>query len=147
MCTCFNLLSVVFVHGLRGHPQRTWEYTRASPVATTKPEQTGLSKRRRMLSRLGFKAKAQDPQTPSVTQPSESKLPTEVFWPAEQACARLPRARIWTYGYNADVIGGLFEANNQNSIHKHGNDFMVKIERTFKDSVSDASLIRSCFQP
>jgi hypothetical protein len=59
-----------------------------------------------------------------------------VYWPADILPDKVPDARIWTYGYNADVISGFFRQNNQNSILKHANDFLVKLERTLRDDVS-----------
>jgi hypothetical protein len=47
----------------------------------------------------------------------------------------VPRAQIWTYGYNADVIGGVFQANNKNSISQHGQDLSVRLEREIGNSV------------
>jgi hypothetical protein len=59
-----------------------------------------------------------------------------VHWPGDLLPSTIPRAKIWVYGYNADVIGGLFQANNKNNILKHGNDFMVKVERALDDNAS-----------
>jgi hypothetical protein len=42
---------------------------------------------------------------------------------------------VWTYGYNADVIGGLFQANNKNSISQHGRDLSVRLEREIDNEV------------
>lgn len=42
---------------------------------------------------------------------------------------------MWTYGYNADVIGGLFQANNKNSISQHGRDLSVRLEREIDNGV------------
>jgi hypothetical protein len=47
----------------------------------------------------------------------------------------IPQARVWTYGYNADVIGGLFQANNKNSISQHGQDLEVRLEREIENDV------------
>jgi predicted nucleic acid-binding Zn ribbon protein len=42
---------------------------------------------------------------------------------------------VWTYGYKADVIGGLFQANNKNSISQHGRDLSVRLEREIDNEV------------
>jgi hypothetical protein len=47
----------------------------------------------------------------------------------------IPEARVWTYGYNADVIG-VFQANNKNSVSQHGRDLAVKLEREIENGVS-----------
>src|SRR5690348_15322347 len=52
----------------------------------------------------------------------------KLFWPKEYLTQDIPEARIWTYGYNADAVGG-FQANNKNSISQHGQDFAVSVER------------------
>lgn len=44
-------------------------------------------------------------------------------------------ARIWSYGYNADVIGGFFQANSKNSVSQHGRDLAVRLEREVDNEV------------
>ncbi|PVH98333.1 hypothetical protein DM02DRAFT_531366, partial [Periconia macrospinosa] len=60
---------------------------------------------------------------------SSSSLSSTVFWPEQYLASDIPQARVWTYGYNADVIGALFQANNKNSISQHGQDLSVRLER------------------
>jgi hypothetical protein len=43
-------------------------------------------------------------------------------------------ARVWTYGYNANVIGA-FQANNKNIVSQHGRDLAVKLEREIENGV------------
>lgn len=47
----------------------------------------------------------------------------------------LPQARIWTYGYNADVVKGLFQTNNKNSVSQHGRDLAVQLDREIDNQV------------
>lgn len=47
----------------------------------------------------------------------------------------IPNARVLTYGYNADVVGGLFQANNKNSISQHSQDLKAKLERELENDV------------
>lgn len=51
----------------------------------------------------------------------------KVFWPRDYLLEDVSDAEIWTYGYNADVIGGLFLANNNNSVSQHGRDLSVYV--------------------
>jgi hypothetical protein len=77
-------------------------------------------------------------ETKEAQGPSASPLslsPTTVFWPEEYLAADIPQACVWTYGYNADVIGGLFQANNKNSISQHGRDLSVRLEREIDNGV------------
>ncbi|KAI0437750.1 hypothetical protein F4803DRAFT_129254 [Xylaria telfairii] len=148
-------VNIVFVHGLRGHPRKTWEYpalahqdvlgTNAVELATV-PE-----KKRRLFGKL--KHKILKPSTlpgPSL-QTAGSSGPVNssktIYWPADLLPSVVPRAKIWTYGYNADVHSGFFQANNKNSILEHGNDFMMKVERALRDQVTNylAATVFMCF--
>ncbi|OTA70590.1 hypothetical protein K449DRAFT_15352 [Hypoxylon sp. EC38] len=114
-------VNVVFVHGLRGHPERTWT---SGHEAYGKPQPV-KSKRRRFSKLFHW-----DEGTSSDGTERCGEVPRgQVFWPRDFLVQDLPDARIWTYGYNADVIGGLFQSNNQNSISQHGRDLATKIER------------------
>ncbi|KAF2010990.1 hypothetical protein BU24DRAFT_377777, partial [Aaosphaeria arxii CBS 175.79] len=121
---------IVFIHGLLGHPQGTWEMaagaSHGSSDETKKPK--GLRsffKSRKDRSSTTDTGKAAGPASSvGLSRP----LPT-VFWPKEYLAVDIPEARVWTYGYNADVIGDLFQANNKNSISQHGRDLSVHLER------------------
>lgn len=43
---------------------------------------------------------------------------------------------MWTYGYNADVVSGVFQANNKNSVSQHGRDLAVRLEREVENEVT-----------
>ena len=55
------------------------------------------------------------------------------YWPYELLPTDIPDARIWTYGYNADVIDGVFRANNENSVSQHGRDLKEKLGREVEE--------------
>ncbi|KAF2730991.1 hypothetical protein EJ04DRAFT_536922 [Polyplosphaeria fusca] len=105
-------LNVIFVHGLRGHPEGTWSTALAASSDNTTP------KERKSLNSL-FKRKA------VITEQAPASSPAQVFWPKQYLAPDIPQASIWTYGYNAGVIGGLFQANNKNSISQHGRDLSI----------------------
>ncbi|KAK4207908.1 hypothetical protein QBC37DRAFT_264704, partial [Rhypophila decipiens] len=127
--------SVIFIHGLRGHPQSTWEYRVHPPSVLTasgdaqRPKKTKISSKvRRLLGR----SKARPEQT------CDGKEAT-ICWPADLLPNMLPSCRIWTYGYNADVAT-FFGTSNTNNLLKHANDLKVKLERALKDDVSTQHL-------
>lgn len=66
------------------------------------------------------------------------------FWPGNLLAPSIPNARILVYGYSADVFGGLFQANNKNSISQHGNDLMVKLERAVSNGVRNVLSMIVC---
>ncbi|KAI0537281.1 hypothetical protein GGR58DRAFT_527494 [Xylaria digitata] len=118
-------VNIVFVHGLRGHPQTTWGHRQVE--ANERPVET--SHRRHHLRKI-FGC-----QFVASTQASvdENVVGSNVFWPQDYLPEDVSEAEVWTYGYNADVIGGLFQANNQNSVSQHGRDLAVKLERDIEN--------------
>ncbi|KFY07605.1 hypothetical protein V492_06991 [Pseudogymnoascus sp. VKM F-4246] len=118
-------LNIIFVHGLRGHPRGTWSSVRpASTTSRNTDTDKSTDKQKNILTFWKKDKKESDDNGQKSTSP-----PSDIFWPEEYLASDLPQARIWTYGYNADVIGGIFKANNQNSVSQHGRDFAVRLER------------------
>lgn len=52
-----------------------------------------------------------------------------IYWPQDLLPQDIQNARILTYGYDADVIGGFFKGASKNNITQHGRDLMLKLER------------------
>lgn len=118
--------SVIFVHGLMGHPRNTWEDT--NPSEQKRGHRSRISWRIRSL----FGSSKSRPTTLELNQ---LQTRNRVFWPEEYLALDVSEARIWTYGYNADVISGIFQGNNRNSISQHGQDLAAKLEREIENDV------------
>ncbi len=116
------------MHGLRGHPQTTWEHRHIEAN-----ERTAETPRKRHRFCAIFR-----PHHIASTHASvnENSIENNVFWPRDYLLEDVSEAEVWTYGYNADVIGGLFQANNQNSVSQHGRDLAVKLEREIENQAS-----------
>ncbi|KAK7210889.1 hypothetical protein V2G26_018067 [Clonostachys chloroleuca] len=115
--------NVIFVHGLKGHPKHTWGRETTGGDTAHQRTDVGLNKKRASIRSLLKSGKT------TSTSPSEAGNQPKPFWPEEFLSRDLPDARIWTYGYNADVIQGMFQAGNRNSISQHGRDLSAQFER------------------
>ncbi|KAF4461891.1 kinesin light chain [Fusarium albosuccineum] len=115
--------NVIFVHGLLGHPKRTWG--RGSDDVAQDEDITSSNHR----SFRSFFRWSQQTSGSKSPQDAEGLSLTKPFWPAEFLLEDIPEARVWTYGYNANVVEGVFQASSQNSVSQHGGDLAVKFER------------------
>ena len=52
-----------------------------------------------------------------------------MFWPQDYLAKDILKAKVWTYEYSADVMGGLFQAKNENNVSQHDRDLAVRVER------------------
>ena len=59
-----------------------------------------------------------------------------MFWPQTLLPVDIPDARIFTYGYNANVVDGFLEGAGKNSISQHANDLMVELASELQDHVT-----------
>lgn len=130
--------SVIFVHGLKGHPKHTWGRETTGGDTAHQRTDVGLNKKRASIRSLLKSGKT------TSTSPSEAGNQPKPFWPEEFLSRDLPDARIWTYGYNADVIQGMFQAGNRNSISQHGRDLSAQFERDINNRVRHSG--NHCFR-
>ena len=106
----------------------TWQSGPGSNDKTT----AGLSSLRQSIKSV-FKSKT-SPTGSDSTQDDINPTPQKVFWPQDYLTQDILQARVWTYGYNADVVG-FFKANSKNSISQHGRDLQVRLEREIEKEV------------
>ncbi|CRK30176.1 hypothetical protein BN1723_014348 [Verticillium longisporum] len=117
--------NIIFVHGLRGHPLRTWGDDEDNTNADHASSFLRATFRKwRGKSRHGASEDTLNTHDAAQRHP---------FWPRDLLADDLPNARIWTYGYNADAVEGMFGATNKNSVSQHGRDFAIKFERKLDD--------------
>lgn len=117
------IANIVFVHGLRGHPKHTWEQ-HLSPKPT---EKDGTKRNSSRFFHWRSRKKSESPV--DADRDVDRIDASTVYWPQDLLPHKIPNARIITYGYNADVIGGLFEGASKNSITQHAQDMMLQLER------------------
>jgi hypothetical protein len=145
--------SVIFVHGLFGHPYKTWTY---------KQKRFGRKRRKQWKDKLAFKRnvgpvneeededsvseddflvdldKADSSDNDGSTQNGHVKnenreengqtqnQSSDVYWPRDLLPERLPNARIFTWGYDAN-IENMFSSASRASIFQHAGTFLEDI--------------------
>jgi hypothetical protein len=114
------IADLVFVHGLQGHPERTWTYGKMDKEAKlAKPKHRLLS---RVFSR---KNHAED----NLDEPAYSATGTPpLFWPHELLSKDCPNARVLTYGYDSQISNFFKGPTNQSGILAHGVSLMRALE-------------------
>lgn len=105
---------VVFVHGLRGHPERTW--TKELPPH---PDNS----RKITTVWAGFTKRRKGGEQTNV---EESR---SVFWPRDLLPTKVGNIRILTYGYESKVVHG----RNKNGIYQHAENMLSALERIRSD--------------
>lgn len=130
----YSIHSIVFVHGLFGHPYNTWSClaTRSLLEPLTKGDgpdgdQKHVSRWAKRLFRPERRSKGQEIESKdsesSVSAASSAKQagrPRQIFWPRDLLPAVLPAVRIFTWGYDVDVAN-LVGRTAQESIYEHAN--------------------------
>ncbi|EFX03482.1 hypothetical protein CMQ_410 [Grosmannia clavigera kw1407] len=114
-----RLIYLVFIHGIQGHPHKTWATPSVDPSKTTG---------RNVLSLLNRRSK-QVGSDGCLTVVADS-----VFWPKDFLAADCRNARILTYGYDSRVTHFFGGAPNQNNISAHGRSLLNALERNRRES-------------
>ena len=104
--------SLVFVHGLGGHPKRTWSTERYEPKASAERDNS-TSKFKSNLRRLLPLNKKEEvteavsvaAKTPPPSRGSGSSIDAEVFWPRDLLPNDVKDVRIMTFGYYSNSAG------------------------------------------
>jgi len=139
--------SIIFVHGLKGHPYKTWR-CKQTPENTDKqpahPEKEAPkpSTSKRLELRQSLKAllkgssnnSRQDSSLTESTRNSVSALETgdrSVVWPADLLPQICKEARILTFGYDTKITKFTSGPTNTNSIFSHGKDFLFSLGREY----------------
>ncbi|KAK4455149.1 hypothetical protein QBC34DRAFT_108469 [Podospora aff. communis PSN243] len=145
------IADIIFVHGLQGHPYRTWTAgsTRSSrsprlatPLASETSQEYKQSKRHRYPWNFFRRTTRARPQAANSNcrEPGINPNPTDdhlgqhpsnacVFWPADLLPVVCPRARVLVYGYDTKVTNYMTSSTNKNSIYSHSKDLLYALSR------------------
>ena len=113
------LFSIVFVHGLGGHPKDTWS------TAALKAEAKGG-----FFSRLKHQSDAGSSPADLAGDGSDGT----VFWPSDLLPQTIKNARIMTYGYDSDPLV-VWSAVNRTNVFQHAKDFLIALTAQRRDNV------------
>ncbi|KAH8666069.1 hypothetical protein BGZ61DRAFT_461584 [Ilyonectria robusta] len=147
------VVDIVIIHGLKGHPFKTWtarnEPRHPSLATPTLPQSecsdTGKEREKKLWhgplawKPSGKRAPEDDAQMQVAkrVKRSDSTGPP-VFWPFDLLPQECPKARILTYGYDTKITKYMAGGTNKSSIFSHSKDFMFALSR---DRVSDRPLL------
>lgn len=114
--------SVVFIHGLQGHPRDTW-------TARSIPE---VEKSRHKIARIFFPSPSRD-QVSSSNDTTSQKRP--IFWPEDLLPKECSHARIMTFGYDSDFTKFFKGPANQDTFYQHANALLFALDRARRQDV------------
>ncbi len=111
--------SIVFVHGLQGHPRNTWTWEAdSSQVGNLAPIESGEKK-----SKFRFWSKKNMTASGSSGTTAMARLST-IFWPYHFLPQDCPNSRILTWGYDSKVSHFFEGAANKNNALSHSRDLL-----------------------
>ena len=116
-----DISSIIFIHGLQGHPYKTW-----------------ACRKNFELKRIHIPGRFK-----SISANVEASGPSEsggesVFWPRDLLPSDCPECRIMTWGYSSHVSRFFGGPANQNSVLDHAKDLLYAIDRDRIHSVSSS---------
>ncbi|KAJ4286538.1 hypothetical protein N0V90_013238 [Kalmusia sp. IMI 367209] len=132
---------IVFVHGLQGHPKRTWTkrigskspypaYPSETCVERKKRSYLRFWKRNRRVASEDLSLASSYSSLTIVDCPADESYnpPNEVFWPRDVLPSDRPDVRILTWGYDTVVTKG-WQPANKNNLFAHARDLLYALER------------------
>jgi hypothetical protein len=138
--------SIVIIHGLQGHPYKTWACTKppsvpilpppADPKLSIASESSQRNIFRNAVLRLkrpaSEKAKSRGERKVDIDQHVDTKsdAPSAVFWPGDLLPEACPNSRILVYGYDTKITKFMTGAANKNSVLSHSKDLLFALGRT-----------------
>jgi hypothetical protein len=114
-----TISSIVFVHGFKGHPERTWTHKQGDAKVPDEDNESESTTRPSKVRKLNLF---------SGLQQKNSVGRTAVYWPQSLVPETVPNARILTYGYDTHVRHIFDRPVAQNTVYDIAWDFLVALE-------------------
>jgi hypothetical protein len=128
LLTAFD--SIVFIHGLQGHPRETWRCKHHSTAAADPDLKSRGHSKRPKLRRIFHRKpnESEDAFKGNLTPESPGGSDEGVFWPLDLLPSDCPNARILTFGYDSHVSHFFGGPASQNNISAHGRSLLHALE-------------------
>ncbi|KAG8166131.1 hypothetical protein KVR01_004683 [Diaporthe batatas] len=131
----FPVADIVLIHGLQGHPYKTWACKKSqsdfSSVTTpsVKVSDSGNGSRKsydRVVPRFesSFAGGGSSQKHGDLSRNGKDAKEVSVFWPNDLLPVQYLNVRILVYGYDIRVINYFVGPINENSIHSHSKDLL-----------------------
>ncbi|KAF5698546.1 hypothetical protein FGLOB1_11970 [Fusarium globosum] len=127
------VVDILFVHGLGGHPRKTWTCSKGPPGIPESLSASELSRknsRRSVLGRalgrlhLTSRSTAAEPRPDALRDDGN---PAVVFWPVDLLSKDLPGSRILVFGYDSKITKYSAGAVSENSVFSHAKDLLFAL--------------------
>lgn len=118
-----NLPSIIFVHGLFGHPYKTWA-SKPQKSRSRSPRNRPTGHRDIPQSRAGQDARSFDIASEDAGRVDNVADPS-VFWPRDLLPNLISDVRVLTWGYDADIDG--FGSRSQSTINQYAESLLSDI--------------------
>ncbi|KAI0875607.1 ankyrin [Hypoxylon argillaceum] len=116
-------LDICFVHGLSGHPQQSWTSNKRVLTPEILPEKS----RKRWFFQKGNRPDA------SIDAPVS---PEFIYWPRDLVPDVLPRARVFTFGYDTNISSSLWNTRSESNAKEHANSLLCALEDHRRQCIS-----------
>ncbi|KAH7139810.1 hypothetical protein B0J13DRAFT_68001 [Dactylonectria estremocensis] len=146
--TGLPVVDIVIIHGLKGHPYKTWTSKkdlgqqsaapRLSQTETPDTEKDGKMKfwHRPLSWRSSTKFSTHETSSDRLHLVAADRIKSgdaaagpALFWPFDLLPQQCPQARVLTYGYDTKITKYMAGGTNKNSILSHSKDFMFALGR------------------
>ncbi|KAK7961899.1 uncharacterized protein PG986_002724 [Apiospora aurea] len=125
------VVDIVFVHGIQGHPVRTWTAARPCTPNHEQADDDAKPKKDNIIRRLVRGRKTSEialGESGSRSQNVATLSGSACYWPKDLLPVDLPRASILTWGYDSMVTKG-FKSADKSSLFTHAKNFLFALGR------------------
>ncbi|RYC62772.1 hypothetical protein CHU98_g3452 [Xylaria longipes] len=124
-----TLVDIVFVHGLGGHPIRSWQYD-DSAASTTQRKTDPLARDGSLKLLLKRTSSSDGKHRPATIPRNNTRQPESkaslVFWPQDLLPIACPEARVITWGYHT-LRSGDVPVAAQPDLFSHAKDLLQEL--------------------